>query len=104
MESLATTEEARKTAVKAAADAAKPANYPQTMFGKVAYLRWYGAVSQRNDHVWMVDGVHSTYAVREAPGGTITCDCEGFKVRGVCSHSIAVVMIVEKERLEGKVR
>jgi hypothetical protein len=99
---LAIIEEARATTESPTAGEEEPLNFPQTIFRKVAYLLWYGMVNQRNRFTYMVDGVHSTYTVREAPDGRITCDCGGFKGRGVCSHSVAVVMIIESARLEEK--
>ena len=72
---------------------------PNRLLAKVAYLTWYKGISQRNDHAWMVDGITGTHMVEVLTSGRITCDCKGYEIRGVCSHVMAVAMIIEEGRL-----
>ncbi|RLE56324.1 MAG: hypothetical protein DRJ40_06065 [Thermoprotei archaeon] len=66
-----------------------------------------GRVVRVSDRLFYVIGDHMKYFVRVGPEGP-HCMCEGFKKRGFCSHSIAVMMVLlgryDVKVLEEKVR
>ncbi len=42
-----------------------------------------------------VVGNHGTYVVQQLPDGRLTCTCQGFQKRRVCSHVAAVTILRE---------
>lgn len=55
--------------------------------------------SGRVEHIgggrYNVIGDHGTYTVAQDYKGKITCNCPGFRSKGRCSHSAAVIMLTK---------
>ncbi len=47
--------------------------------------------------LYNVIGDHGTYTVAENFQGEISCNCQGFLSKGICSHATAV-MLIRKRR------
>ena len=57
-----------------------------------------GQVEMLDNGRYNVIGDHGTYNVVEAPDGTLACNCPGFRDKGSCSHSTAVLMYTGKAK------
>ena len=51
-----------------------------------------GRIESLGDQRYNVIGDHGTYMVVEAPDGSISCTCLGYRRRRKCSHSTAVLL------------
>ena len=65
------------------------------MIEKVRRLVEAGRVERIGPNRFNVVGDHGTYNVVQAPDGRISCSCPGFRSRGRCSNSAAVVIMTE---------
>lgn len=63
------------------------------MIEKARKLLESGRVEYLGSGQYNVVGDHGTYAVAQDYKGKITCSCPGFRSRGKCSHSTAVIML-----------
>ena len=68
------------------------------MLDKAERLISRGRVERIGEGIYNVIGDHGTYTVAQDPKGRISCNCPGFKERGICSHSTAVVMLNEIDK------
>lgn len=62
------------------------------MLEKAEKLIRNGRVESLGSQRFNVIGDHGTYIVVEAPDGTISCTCPGYRSRRRCSHSTAVLL------------
>jgi hypothetical protein len=51
------------------------------------------------DELYNVVGDHGTYTVARKVNGTVNCNCPGFVTRRRCSHSLAVMMLIQPSLL-----
>ena len=65
------------------------------MIEKAQKLFKAGRVERIGPNRFNVVGDHGTYNVVQAPDGRISCSCPGFRSRGRCSHSAAVMIMTE---------
>ncbi len=65
------------------------------MIEKAKRLVEAGRVERIGPNRFNVVGDHGTYNVVKAPDGRISCSCPGFRSRGRCSHSAAVMIMTE---------
>jgi len=56
-----------------------------------------GRVIKVSDILFYVIGDHGKYFVRIEEGYKVKCTCPGFKSRGFCSHSVAVLLTLLRE-------
>ncbi len=63
------------------------------MIEKAQRLLKAGRVERIGPQRFNVVGDHGTYNVVQAPDGRISCSCPGFRSRGRCSHSAAVMIM-----------
>ena len=73
----------------------KPAN---RVVEKAERLLRTGRVESLGNNMYNVIGDHGTYNVVRAPDGRVSCTCPGFREKGICSHSTAVLMVNRKKR------
>lgn len=62
----------------------------EAMIDKALKLIAAGRVERLGPQRFNVVGDHGTYNVVQAPNGSVSCSCPGFRSRGRCSHSEAV--------------
>jgi len=85
--------------------------FPKTVLQKAQRLIRKDAVSRIADDVYYVKSEHPEklrtspfYMVKKKNEGGWSCSCKGYENRGVCSHSLAVLMVesqsYEKEMLQ----
>ncbi|MEM3955843.1 MAG: SWIM zinc finger family protein [Candidatus Bathyarchaeia archaeon] len=58
-------------------------------------------IEQISDDTYNVIGMHGTYTVVKGSDGSITCSCPGFLTKKKCSHSLAVMMLMQPRLLAG---
>lgn len=63
------------------------------MVEKAVRLVEGGRVERIGDGRYNVIGDHGTYIVVVSPEGGVSCTCPGFRSKGMCSHSAAVIML-----------
>lgn len=70
------------------------------MIEKARKLLESGRVESIGDDRYNVIGDHGTYTVAQDYEGKVSCNCPGFRSKGKCSHSAAVIMLtrVRKRR------
>jgi len=68
------------------------------MLEKAKKLAESNRIEYLGDKRYNVIGDHGTYMVVESPDGKISCSCPGYRNRGRCSHSIAVLIRTHKYR------
>ncbi len=56
-------------------------------------------VERLGEGIYNVIGEHGTYTVGRKIDGTVSCTCPGFARRARCSHSLAVIMLNNRELL-----
>jgi len=56
-------------------------------------------VEQIDEDIYNVVGMHGTYTVVRGADGSITCSCPGFLAKKRCSHSLAVMMLIQPKLL-----
>jgi len=66
------------------------------VFDKAERLITEGRVRQISKYMFYVIGDHGKYFV-EVIRNIPKCNCPGFKKRGFCSHSIAVLLVITRE-------
>lgn len=52
-------------------------------------------VEQISEDTYNVVGIHGTYTVVRGTDGTVSCNCPGFLTKRRCSHSLAVMMLMQ---------
>jgi hypothetical protein len=62
----------------------------EAVIDKALKLIAAGRVERLVPQRFNVVGDHGTYNVVQAPNGSVSCSCPGFRSRGRCSHSEAV--------------
>jgi len=70
--------------------------FPQLAIRKAKALIQTRNVFQLNACTFTVDGNHGSYLVRVLPSGRLDCTCPGFKERQICTHALAVCMLIEQ--------
>lgn len=77
--------------------------FPTSVLKKAERLIRNKSVSKISDGVYSVKSQHPErlrtypmYMVSKSMKGSWTCSCKGFDKRGICSHSIAVMMTESK--------
>jgi len=70
------------------------------MVEKAKKLLDSGRVERLNGGHYNVVGNHGTYSVVMNNKGEVRCNCPGFRSRGRCSHSLAVILLTMKRRPE----
>ena len=65
------------------------------MIEKAQRLLKTGRVECVGRDLYNVIGDHGTYTVAQTPEGKITCNCPGFRGKGRCCHSVAVIMLTK---------
>ncbi len=65
------------------------------MIEKALKLVKAGRVDRLDGGRFNVVGDHGTYIVVRMPDGKISCSCPGYRSRGKCSHSTAVMIMTE---------
>jgi len=63
------------------------------MLDKARKLADSGRVEFLGNGVYNVVGDHGTYTVAEDHTGKLSCNCQGFLLKGRCSHVVAVMLI-----------
>jgi hypothetical protein len=76
---------------------------PLSILRKAAKMLWERGVTPLNPWTFTVESATGFHLVKEQADGRIKCDCEGYRLHGICSHSVAVAIIMERGRAEGKV-
>jgi hypothetical protein len=72
----------------------KQVRFPLAMLKKAETLLQTKNVFQLSCSAFAVDGFNGSYLVKILPSGALTCTCPGFKERKVCSHIIAVSLML----------
>ncbi len=72
---------------------------PLSIIRKAEGILWCKGVTQLNPWTFIVESNTGTHLVKEQSNGEIRCDCLGYQKHGVCSHSVAVAITIEKGRI-----
>ncbi|MEM2321252.1 MAG: SWIM zinc finger family protein [Candidatus Bathyarchaeia archaeon] len=57
-------------------------------------------IEQISEDTFNVVGIHGTYTVVRGVNGTVTCSCPGFLTKRRCSHSLAVIILMQPALLK----
>ncbi|RLE78738.1 MAG: hypothetical protein DRJ51_09030 [Thermoprotei archaeon] len=71
-------------------------DYSDKVLQKADKLIREGRVMKISEQFFYVIGDHGKYFV-DVKGSSIRCNCPGFKNRGFCSHSVAVLLTMLRE-------
>ncbi|MEM2352524.1 MAG: hypothetical protein QXT26_08970 [Thermoproteota archaeon] len=58
-------------------------------------------IEQISEDTYNVVGLHGTYIVVKGVDGSVSCNCPGFLTKKRCSHSLAVIMLMQPALLMG---
>lgn len=72
----------------------------EKMVEKAERLVRQGRVVYLGGGRYNIVGDHGTYLVSMLPDGRLTCTCQGFQTRRVCSHVAAVIILREVKGLK----
>lgn len=50
-------------------------------------------IERISDDKYNVIGDHGTYTVTVSQDGEVSCTCPGFRSKGMCSHSAAIIIL-----------
>lgn len=64
------------------------------LVAKAAWLIHEGRIVKISDIMYYVVGRKNRHLVK-VEGGRLVCSCNGFKERGICSHTIAVSTVIK---------
>jgi len=63
------------------------------LYGKaLRLLKSDGRITCLEGGMYSVVGDHGTYLVKVTEESRVTCNCEGFQKKGMCSHAFAIIL------------
>jgi hypothetical protein len=65
----------------------------ERMLEKARKLVESGRIEQLAEGTYNVIGDHGTYTVVKNYTGKVNCNCPGFRTKGKCSHSAAIMIL-----------
>lgn len=68
------------------------------MVKKAQKLLKSGRVERLNYESFNIIGDHGTYTVVQSYEGETSCNCPGFREKGRCSHSLAVMILLARAK------
>jgi hypothetical protein len=69
--------------------------YPSLVVKKAEAMIQRRDIFELQRDVFTADGTTGSHIIRVSPNGKITCSCEGYRKRGICSHAVAIAMLIE---------